>query len=85
MPSAFTYVIFCKKIIICLFKTNIIMVSKPEAELFLNKNVIVIHADGSSAGQLTYVSDGSIILQKNGQKTLISLNSIEKIKERADI
>jgi hypothetical protein len=57
-------------------------VAKQEAEIFLNKNVIVIHTDGSSAGRLIVVNDNSIILQKNGQKTLVSLNSIEKIKER---
>lgn len=58
------------------------VVVRQEAEIFLNKNVIVIHTDGSSAGRLDFVSDNSIILLKNGQKTLISLESIEKIKEK---
>jgi len=57
-------------------------VSKLEAEIFLNKNVIVIHSDGSSAGKLIIVNDNSIVLQKNSSRTLVSLNSIEKIKEK---
>jgi hypothetical protein len=57
-------------------------VVKSEAELFLNKNVIVVHRDGSSAGRLIAVNDNSIILQKEGHKTLVSLDSIEKIKEK---
>lgn len=61
------------------------VVSKEEAKIFLDKNVIVVHSDGSSAGRLTYVSDGSIILQKNGQRTLVSLNAIEKIKEKSEL
>jgi len=58
------------------------MLSKLESELFLNKNVIVVHSDGSSAGRLIAINDNSIVLQKDGHKTLISLNSIEKIKEK---
>lgn len=58
------------------------MVSCREAELFLNKNVIVIHRDGSSAGRIIFVSNESIVLEKNDYKTLVSLESIEKIKEK---
>lgn len=66
--------------------TNYIMtVAKQEAEIFLNKDVIVIHADGSSAGKLIIVNDNSLILQKNGHKTLVSLNSVEKIKEKYEL
>lgn len=60
-------------------------VVRQEAEIFLNKNVIVIHADGSSAGLLDFVSDNSIILLRNGQRTLVALASIEKIKEKAKL
>lgn len=60
-------------------------VSKQEAEFFLNKKVIVVHTDGSSAGKLIIVNDCSLILEKNCQKTLITLDSIEKIKERTSV
>ena len=53
-----------------------------DVEIFLNKNVIVIHTDGSSAGKLIAVNENSIVLQKDGQRTLVSLSSIEKIKEK---
>lgn len=60
-------------------------ISKQEARLFLNKKVIVVHTDGSSAGKLVLVNESSLILDKNCHKTLIALASIEKIKERASL
>lgn len=62
------------------------MISKSDAELFLNKTVVVIFDENileiGKKGKLTRVSDTSLVIEfDDGRDFLISLDSVKKIRE----